>query len=141
MEAKPKGVVDMEFHEAAMSFPLLKGKDFEEFVTDIKEHGLQDSIVLLDGKIPDGRNRFRACEALGIAPEYIEYCGKQSPEEYVDSKNLYRRHLTSAQRAMNAARARHRFEKAAEKRKERGRKKGGGDRRSARVKTAQSSAS
>ncbi len=129
----------MEFHEAAMSFPLLKGKDFEEFVTDIKEHGLQDSIVLLDGKILDGRNRFRACEALGIAPEYIEYCGKQSPEEYVDSKNLYRRHLTSAQRAMNAARARHRFEKAAEKRKERGRKKGGGDRRSARVKTAQSS--
>ena len=40
------------------------------------------------------------------------------------STNLHRRHLTSAQRAMNAARARHRFEKAAEKRQHEAGKQG-----------------
>ena len=61
----------------------------------------------------------------------------------MDIKNLYRRHLTSSQRSMNAARARHRFEKAAETRKKEGRKKGGkkggGDQKSAKAKSARAS--
>jgi ParB-like chromosome segregation protein Spo0J len=106
----------MEFHSAAAMFPFLEGRDFEEFKADIARHGLKEPIVLLGGKILDGRNRYRAIleiEDEAIQPEFLEYTGDQAPEDFVRSKNLYRRHLTASQRAMNAARARPAFEEEA----------------------------
>jgi hypothetical protein len=113
----------MEYHEAAAMFPFLEGKDFEEFKADIARHGLKEPIVLLGGKILDGRNRYRAIleiEDEAIQPEFVEYTGDQAPEDFVRSKNLYRRHLTASQRAMNAARARPAFEEEAKGRQKKG---------------------
>jgi ParB-like chromosome segregation protein Spo0J len=110
----------MEFHPDAAPYPLLTGKDFEDFKADIAAHGLLEPIVVLDGKILDGRNRYRAIleiEDEAVQPEFEEYTGDQTPEEYARSKNLYRRHLTASQRAMNAARARPAFETAASEQK------------------------
>jgi N6-adenosine-specific RNA methylase IME4 len=92
----------LEFHPLASLFSLLDGEDFAELVADIRQHGLHEPIVLYGGRILDGRNRYRACEAAGIEPTFTAYTG-DDPVSYVISLNLRRRHLNESQRAMVAA--------------------------------------
>jgi len=91
-----------EFHEYANIFPLLEGKELEALRVDIEANGQINKIILYQGKILDGRNRYAVCEMLGIEPEIIEYPG-DDPLGLVLSQNLHRRHLTERQRAMVAA--------------------------------------
>jgi len=91
-------------HPAAEIFPLLDGPDFDALAQDIKEHGLREPIVEYEGAILDGRNRYRACQKAGVVPRFVQWDRDGTPEEYVISKNLHRRHLNESQRAMIAAR-------------------------------------
>jgi ParB family chromosome partitioning protein len=50
-------------------------KEFNSLRDDIKERGLQERIVLYQGKILDGRNRYQACKDLGIKPDTKPYTG------------------------------------------------------------------
>jgi ParB family chromosome partitioning protein len=94
----------MQVHPAAQMFPLMDGGEFEALAADIATNGLQELIVLdTDGAILDGRNRFRACEAAGVTPEFRVYEG-DDPVGFVVSANIHRRHLSETQRAMIAAR-------------------------------------
>lgn len=90
-------------HEYANLFPMMDGESFAALVADIQENGLLEPIVLYDEKILDGRNRYRACNDLGIEPRYERVNGKTNPLKYVISKNLARRHLNETQRAVIAA--------------------------------------
>lgn len=92
----------MEYHDLANTFELLDGAEFQALVDDIRQHGQQEPITLLDGRILDGRNRYRACMELGIEPTFQEFTG-DDPLAFVYSMNLHRRHLTPAQRAAYAA--------------------------------------
>jgi len=94
----------MEYHEAANIFPLMEGVEFKLLCNDIATNGLMDVIAVYDGKILDGRNRYRACTEVGIVPHFEYIDGDTDPLQYVISKNLQRRHLNESQRAMIAAR-------------------------------------
>jgi hypothetical protein len=93
----------MEFHELSNIFPMMSDAEFAALVEDIREHGLREAIWTHDGKIIDGRNRFKACEQLGIKPAFRKWDGKGSLISFVVSLNLHRRHLNESQRAMVAA--------------------------------------
>jgi N6-adenosine-specific RNA methylase IME4 len=109
----------LEFHPYANLFPLIEGQAFAELVNDIADNGLREPIVLFEGKILDGRNRYRAALQAGV----IDARGKAvdfnhhrptirnfmvsgiegDPLAWVISANLHRRHLDDGQRAMVAA--------------------------------------
>lgn len=94
------GKKEKEFHEVADIFPLLIGNEFDTLKEDISENGLLENIWLHpDGRIIDGRNRYRACQEMGIKPRYRTWSGKGSLVSFAVSLNLHRRHLTSSQRA------------------------------------------
>jgi hypothetical protein len=109
----------MDFHPFANSFPLMEGAEFDALVADMKANGLREKIDLYQGKIVDGRNRYRALQRLGIDPSadpsryfrkaiYAHSVGGDiAPHEqdndakvlaYVVSRNIHRRHLTTEQR-------------------------------------------
>lgn len=93
----------MEFHPLADIFPMLSAEEFAALKADIAEHGLLEPIVLAEGKIADGRNRYLACQKLDIEPRCEQWDGQGSLLAYIISKNLHRRHLSESQRAMVAA--------------------------------------
>jgi len=92
----------MKLHPACKLFPKLGQQELQELADDIKANGLHNAIVLLDGKILDGRNRHTACKIAGVEARFIDWDGSSSPIEWVISQNLMRRHLTASQRAVIA---------------------------------------
>ena len=94
---------DLSFHDVANLFPLMTGEEFEALKEDIRINGLNESIWIYNGKIIDGRNRYRACKAIDVIPKYKEYSGKEENLiDFVISLNLHRRHLTTSQKACMA---------------------------------------
>jgi hypothetical protein len=91
----------VEFHPLADAFPLMEGLDFDQLVADIDANGQNHPVVRFEGKILDGRNRYRACQRLGIKVKIEEFEGPD-PVAFVVSENIARRHLTTAQRAIVA---------------------------------------
>ena len=87
-----------EIHPAADVFPMMSDAEYEGLLSDIREHGQRDNGIVCDGKILDGRNRYRACLELGIEFHYYELDPGDDPVSYVVSANLHRRNLTRKQR-------------------------------------------
>jgi len=82
----------------------MQGDEYEALKADIAENGLRELIWLHpDGRILDGRNRYCACRDTETEPHFRTWDGKGSLVNFVVSMNLHRRHLTSGQRAMIAA--------------------------------------
>jgi hypothetical protein len=99
----------LQFHPLADIFPLMEGEELDALVADIKKYGVREKIVLYEGKILDGRNRYRALQRLEGFPNYMTKGGGRiftlgnvtvdrsqitDPVAYVVSKNVHRRHLT-----------------------------------------------
>jgi N6-adenosine-specific RNA methylase IME4 len=95
-------VINLQTHPLAELFPMLPEGEIALLADDICTFGQRVPIVLLDGKILDGRNRYAACCFADIEPDTAPYEG-DDPLNFVLSHNLHRRHLTESQRAMVAA--------------------------------------
>jgi hypothetical protein len=88
------------WHEAANAFHDRYPKDnIHDLAADISAKGLLNTIVLLDRKAIDGRNRALAFKEAGVKPNTVEWKHNEvSPIAWVISLNLTRRHLTAPQR-------------------------------------------
>lgn len=95
----------LEAHPAAEIMPLMSAAQFLDFKRSIHEHGLNHPIVLHEGKILDGRNRYKACTELGVEVRAVAWKMDRSPLDYVLQENMDRRQLTESQRGMVAAKA------------------------------------
>jgi len=98
-------LTNLEFHELANEFPLLTKDETAELAEDIKANGLVEGIMLYEGKILDGRNRYNACKIANydLSQDDVIFFEERYPEEdpvaYVISMNIKRRHLSVGQRA------------------------------------------
>lgn len=100
-------------------FPMIANDELAELAEDIKEHGLQEPVVIqeINGEwmLIDGRNRLAACRLLRelvevepgrkeqIYPTITCRVLEGDPTAYVLSANVHRRHLTKGQQAMATA--------------------------------------
>lgn len=120
----------VEVHPAAQIFPMLEGDEYEAFKADIKKNGVLVGITFYDGKLLDGRNRYRACMDLGIDPKFhseqLDLDLTPDPIAWVISMNAARRHLSTGQRALVGLEAEKLYEAEAKKRQ----KASGGDKKS-----------
>jgi hypothetical protein len=92
----------LELHPLADLFPMMTDVELDELGEDMLKHGQREPIWLYEGKILDGRNRYRACLMKGIEPVTTE-TRVADPLAFVISLNLKRRHLDASQRAMVVA--------------------------------------
>lgn len=107
----------MEFHEVANIFPMMSDEEFQALVADIKANGQIEPVWTYQGKIIDGRNRYKACVEVGIEPRIREWNGEETNLlPFILSLNLQRRHLSSSQKAMLAVVVEEYLAKEAEKR-------------------------
>lgn len=85
-----------QIHPILDCFPLMEGIEFDLLVANISEHGLFQSIRLTydQGTIVDGRNRYLACIAARVDPNFRAVpsaWSELSIARYILSANLYRR--------------------------------------------------
>lgn len=93
-------------HEVADWFPLLGDAELNELAASIKRDGQIEACVVWGDVLVDGRNRWRACELAGVEPRIYrrEFDSQAACGRWIIATNLHRRHLTTTQRAMLAAR-------------------------------------
>jgi hypothetical protein len=94
-------------HPAADVFPMMSGEELDALGADIEANGLKNPLVIWrnpesgDEWMIDGRNRFEAIERRGADLDttmiWTVHCG--SPEQWVATLNLHRRHMSKAERA------------------------------------------
>jgi hypothetical protein len=95
-------VTTPEAHPAADAFPMLDDDEINALAVDIVRNGLLEPVVLApDGRVIDGRNRLAACRLVHVEPQYVTYEG--DPWTYSRSANLWRRNMTTGQRAAACA--------------------------------------
>jgi hypothetical protein len=88
-------------HPLAEEYPLMEGEEFELLVKDIEDNGLIEAIILHEGKILDGRNRYNACRKIKFkfgSKDFRNLPSDKDPLLFVESKNWHRRHLTQEQK-------------------------------------------
>jgi ParB-like chromosome segregation protein Spo0J len=85
-------------HDLANLMPMIEGKKFEELVESVRK-GLQYKIVLFEGRVLDGRNRYRALKTIGhafTAADFETFEGtRDEAETKVIDLNMIRRQMTN----------------------------------------------
>ena len=95
---------EYQLHPLCTLFPRMTGQEFQSLADDIKANGQREPIILHEGMILDGGNRYRACLEAGVEPSFMEF-GGENLVSYVLSANLHRRHMTPGQQAAIVASA------------------------------------
>jgi ParB-like chromosome segregation protein Spo0J len=92
-------------HPLSALFPAMSAQEYAELRADIAKHGLRQALTLYAGQVLDGWHRLRACSETGVEVTTVEFTGDESAAlAFVLSANLARRHLTTSDRSLIAAR-------------------------------------
>lgn len=89
-------------HPLSELLPLMEDAEIEDLATDIRQNGQRAPITLYENKILDGRNRYRACKIANVEPK-VRHFTSGDAVAFILSANVFRRHLTTSQRALVAA--------------------------------------
>ena len=95
----------MQAHPHADLFPMMSETEYTELLKSMKQDGYHENepIMLYEGMILDGRNRYKASQELNILPMFTQFIGdNQSAYNLARSSNLARKHWSSDQWAMIA---------------------------------------
>jgi N6-adenosine-specific RNA methylase IME4 len=92
--------MNLKAHPIADLFPMMKAEEHASLVESIKRSGLRVPIVILDGMILDGRNRYRACQEAGVAPTFVTLRDGENPWLYVWDHNAEHRVLLGPQKVL-----------------------------------------
>jgi ParB-like chromosome segregation protein Spo0J len=98
---RPEPSHEYEFHPLAGMFALIDGEDFDQLAEDIGARGIISPIILFEGKILDGRNRYLAAKEAGhkfTDRDFKQLSPGLDAEAFVISANLHRRQLSSKQK-------------------------------------------
>jgi ParB-like chromosome segregation protein Spo0J len=99
-EARMVDTQTLELHPWAECFPEMTPEECAVLKRDIQDHGLREPLLLAEGKVAHGRHRLRAARELGIAQVPVkDWDGQGSLVERLLALNLYRRHMSSSQKA------------------------------------------
>ncbi|ODA67649.1 hypothetical protein A7A08_01684 [Methyloligella halotolerans] len=94
-------------HRLADLFPMMSADEHAALVADMRENGFREGceIILYEGQILDGRNRYSCAREAGVTPLVTNFFASRDgdPLRYVISRNLNRRHLNETQRAWVAS--------------------------------------
>lgn len=92
--------ISYDDHPIAAMMPLMSKPELEELAVSMRTHGFdpRHPILLLDGKIVDGRNRYRAAKLADVAPLF-DTVKDVDPWDLVWRENAARRHLEKGQKA------------------------------------------
>ncbi len=95
-------------HPIAAAFPLMAEDRLATLAESVKINGLRHPVVLFEGQILDGRNRFRAAKLAEVeltTDDFLLFEGDWADAvRFVTDENLERRHLTNNERAFAAER-------------------------------------
>jgi hypothetical protein len=78
-------------------------QELAKLEADIKQRGLLHPIVIYEGKILDGVQRYNACQLAKVYPKHVQFeklseeVRKHGPVKFVISQNARRRNLTKEQ--------------------------------------------
>lgn len=75
----------------------MQDKEFAALVESVRTNGLRDPILLYEGKILDGRNRYNACLKAKVEPQFEPWEG-DDPWEFVWDTNAERRNISQIQK-------------------------------------------
>ena len=92
---------NLEAHELANLLPMIDDVNFANLKADIEKNGILEPILIFEGRILDGRNRYRAGKAVGrlSCAKFKTFEGTYAEAEaYVFSTNFLRRQMTNAQK-------------------------------------------
>ena len=104
--ADPTPTPELTQHAASKQYPALTGDEFNKLKDDVATYG-QHNPIYLDAtglQVVDGWHRYRACEELGIDPKVELLDSSVDVWAFARSQNEHRRHLTTAERALQAHR-------------------------------------
>jgi len=105
LQTRPPDVSTKEtllFHPVCQLLPERGEEEISLLAEDITRHGPRCPVVLLDGKVLDGRARLAACELAGVKPAFTAWCGEGSPVEWSITTNVMLHRLTYSQRVVLA---------------------------------------
>jgi hypothetical protein len=98
---------ELEIHALAQLLPHMSEEEFKIFSEDIKSNGLKTKITIHEGKVLEGRHRYKAMlkvRSWDLKDDCFQPLPSDvNPLDYVLSMNVARRHLDTSQRAVLGA--------------------------------------